>query len=262
MKSKSKEEIKKTVREFYGKNSKEKKIRCGYCCDSTAEQHLNAYEHFGYKIEDVKEYYSDRNIGLSCGNPIPVASIKKGETVLDLGSGNGFDCFISAKITGEAGFVIGVDMTPELIEQARNNIKKQGIENVEYRLGEIENIPVADNFVDVVISNCVINLSPDKQRVFSEIYRVLKPGGRLAIADIIAEKELPDCIKNDETMYCNCIGGTATVKELESWLKNAGFDNIKFERVTDSRRCIEEWIPEKGAVEYVVSAIIKAKKLR
>ena len=260
MKSKTKKEIKETVRRFYGKNPADKKYTSKCCCRLSVKPHLKTYEHFEYSLDDITKYYQGQNVGLSFGNPIPPADIKENEIVLDLGSGYGLDCFLAAKKTGQGGRVIGIDMTPESIEKARSNMKKQKLANVEFRLGEIENIPAEDRSIDVVISNCVINLSPDKQKVFDEIFRVLKPGGRLAAADIIAEKEIPDSIKNDEIMYCSCIGGAATKEELEYWLKNTGYENISIETIEDSRNFIKNWLTDKFAAGYVISAIIKSKK--
>jgi ubiquinone/menaquinone biosynthesis C-methylase UbiE len=181
----------------------------------------------GYTDEDLKSVPKGANLGLGCGNPIALASLREGETVLDLGSGAGLDCFIAAHKVGKSGQVIGVDMTPEMVDKARENARKGSYENVEFRLGEIENIPAADNSVDVVISNCVINLSPDKERVFKEAYRVLKPGGRLMVSDIVLVKELPEVIKNSINAYIGCISGAIMKDEYIRMIQGSGFRNIR-----------------------------------
>ncbi|MFH0931333.1 MAG: arsenite methyltransferase, partial [Candidatus Zixiibacteriota bacterium] len=167
------------------------------------------------------------NLGLGCGNPVALASLKKGEIVLDLGSGAGFDCFLASRRVGKKGKVIGVDMTPEMVEKARENAEKGNYDNVEFRLGEIENLPVADNSMDVIISNCVINLSPDKSRVFQEAFRVLKPGGRLMVSDLVLVKELPDFIKNSVRAYIGCLSGAIMKDKYTDAIKKAGFQNVK-----------------------------------
>jgi ubiquinone/menaquinone biosynthesis C-methylase UbiE len=181
----------------------------------------------GYSDEDLGSVPEGANLGLGCGNPVALASLKKGETVLDLGSGAGFDCFLVADRVGKKGKVIGVDMTPEMLEKARDNARKGNYKNVEFRLGEIENLPVADNSVDVIISNCVINLSPDKQRVFQEAFRTLKPGGRLMVSDMVLLKELPDSIRNSVTAYVGCISGAVLKDEYIKTIKAAGFRKVK-----------------------------------
>ena len=202
-------EIRKVVRKGYAKIAKQDSSCCApvkSCCGST-DLAQDISRNIGYTEEELKAVPEGANLGLGCGNPIALASLKEGETVLDLGSGAGFDCFLAASRIGGKGRVIGVDMTPEMVEKARENARKVNSANVEFRLGEIENLPVADNSVDVVISNCVINLSPEKGRVFTETLRVLKPGGRLMISDIVLLKELPDVLRNSIEAYVGCLSG-------------------------------------------------------
>jgi ubiquinone/menaquinone biosynthesis C-methylase UbiE len=199
-------------------------------------------------------------MGLGCGNPQAIAELKPGETVLDLGSGGGFDCFLAAPQVGDTGHVIGVDMTPEMLHKARKNAARQGFGNVEFRLGEIEHLPVADSSIDVILSNCVINLSPDKPQVYRETFRVLRAGGRLAISDVVAIGDLPDNIKEDLHAYCGCIAGAATVAEVESMLAKIGFQDIAIEVKPGSREFIKDWFPGSGVEEFVRSAEIRARK--
>ena len=184
-------------------------------------------KNIGYSDEELKSVPEGANLGLGCGNPTALALLKEGETVLDLGSGAGFDCFLAANKVGENGKVIGVDMTPVMLDKARENAKKGGYENVEFRLGEIENLPCADNSVDVIISNCVINLSPQKKRVFSEAFRVLRPGGRLLVSDIVLLGELPDFIKNSKEAYVGCISGAVMKDEYLGMIDKAGFLDVR-----------------------------------
>jgi ubiquinone/menaquinone biosynthesis C-methylase UbiE len=200
------------------------------------------------------------NLGIGCGNPVAVASLKPGDTAVDLGSGGGFDCFLASKQVGETGRIIGVDMTPEMISRARKNAEETGTRNVEFRLGEIEHLPVADNSADVIMSNCVINLSPDKLSVYRDAFRVLKPGGRLAIADILATAQLPNDIQKNLALVSACIGGAATIDDTEKMLKEAGFHEIKITPMNEGREIIEKWVPGKNAGDYVVSAYIEAVK--
>ncbi|MBN1819782.1 MAG: arsenite methyltransferase, partial [Prolixibacteraceae bacterium] len=200
------------------------------------------------------------NLGLGCGNPQAIAQLKKGEIVVDLGSGAGFDIFLAAKKIGEKGLAIGVDMTHEMIARARENAEKENFNNVEFRLGEIENLPVADNFADVIISNCVINLSPEKQKVFNESYRILKPGGRLAISDVIALGKMPEYAKEDMELYSGCISGASTKAENEEMLKKAGFKQIKITPKNESKEFIKDWNPEINLNDFVISATIEAVK--
>jgi SAM-dependent methyltransferase len=210
------EKVKKIVRESYGKIAKS---GCS-CCDSGSGKELD------YTEEELKSVPEGANLSLGCGNPVALASIKEGETVLDLGSGGGLDCFLAAKKVGEKGKVIGVDMTPEMIDRARRNARKGGYRNVEFRLGEIENLPVADKTVDLLISDCVINLAPNKKRVFEEALRVLKPGGRLLISDIVLLKKLPETIKKSKRAYVGCVSGATMKNEYLALLKDAGFQEV------------------------------------
>jgi len=208
----------------------------------------------------LKSQRSPANLGLGCGNPLAIASLQPGQTVLDLGSGAGFDCFLAARAVGPSGMVIGVDMTHEMLAKARENAKKNGFTNVEFRLGEIEALPVADGTVDVIISNCVINLSPEKTRVFREAYRVLKPGGRVAVADIVATAPLPNDVKEDWAAYTGCMAGASQITNLEEMLQQSGFDQIRIAPKDASRSFIREWLPGKRMEDYLVSATIEAVK--
>jgi SAM-dependent methyltransferase len=224
-----KEEIKKVVREGYAKIAKQDSSCCGpeksYCGNPVLSKDIS--RKIGYTENELKTVPEGAILGLGCGNPVALASLREGETVLDLGSGGGFDCFLAANRVGINGKVIGVDMTPDMIEKARDNARKGNYGNVEFRLGEIENIPVADNSVDVVISNCVINLSPDKGRVFRETFRALKPGGRLMVSDIVLLKELPDAIKNSVEAYIGCLSGAIMKDEYTGVIRDAGFRDVK-----------------------------------
>jgi SAM-dependent methyltransferase len=215
---------------------------------------------FGYSEEDVASVPQGADMGLGCGNPQAIAALRPGETVLDLGSGGGFDCFLAARQIGETGRVIGVDMTPEMVRKARANAQKGGFANVEFRLGEIEHLPVGDGTVDVILSNCVINLSPDKPAVFHDAFRVLKPGGRLAVADVVATAELPEDIRDDMALRAGCVGGAAAIDELEQMLLATGFERIRIRPKDESREFIREWSPGRRIEDYVVSATIEAVK--
>ena len=260
-----KDNIRKIVRENYGKVAQSTGGGCccssSNCCgsgnDLTAEQISMA---LGYSNDDVSSVPEGANMGLGCGNPRAIASLKPGETVLDLGSGGGFDCFLAAKGVGQSGLVIGVDMTPEMVSKARKNADQTGFKNVEFRLGEIENLPVADNTADVIISNCVINLSPDKERVLQETFRVLKPGGRLAISDVVATAEMPEEIKQDMALLACCVAGASLISDLEAILKSVGFENIRISPKEESKEFIRTWAPGLRVEDYVVSATIEAVK--
>jgi len=224
----SKEEIKKAVREGYAKIAKkERSCFAPVNCCGSADFVEDISKKVGYTDEELRAVPEGANLGLGCGNPIALASLRVGETVMDLGSGAGFDSFLAALRVGRTGRVIGVDMTPEMIDKARENAQKGGYVNVEFRLGEIENLPAADNSVDVVVSNCVINLSPDKERVFKEAYRVLRPGGRLMVSDIVLLKELPAFIKNSIDAYIGCLSGAIMKAEYINTIREAGFQDVE-----------------------------------
>lgn len=221
--------IKEIVKKGYAKIAKQESSCCGpanSCCGSHDTSETISRK-IGYSEEEIKAAPEGANLGLGCGNPLAHASLKEGETVLDLGSGAGFDCFLAAHRVGKNGRVIGIDMTQEMVQKARENASKGNYENVDFKLGEIEDIPVTDNSVDIVISNCVINLSPDKGKVFKEAFRILKPGGRLMISDIVLLKELPDFIKNSIEAYVGCVSGAILKDEYIEALEAAGFQEIK-----------------------------------
>jgi SAM-dependent methyltransferase len=220
-----KEEVRKAVREGYAQVAKSGSSCCApqSSCGCSSNVATDISKRIGYSDQDIESVPDGANLGLGCGNPIALASLKKGEVVLDLGSGAGFDCFLAANIVGKSGKVIGVDMTPEMIEKARENARQGGYQNVEFRLGEIENLPTADNSIDVIISNCVINLSPEKDRVFREAFRILKPGGRLMVSDIVLLNKLPDSIKKSVAAYIGCVAGASLKDEYLENIKAAGF---------------------------------------
>jgi len=253
--------IRQLVRDNYGKIAS----AFGTCCNTVARKpccsgvEIDA-NRIGYSNAQIESAPDAATMGLGCGNPQAIAGLKPGETVLDLGSGAGFDCFLAARAVGETGRVIGVDMTDGMIRKARRNAKRAGIGNVSFRAGEIERLPVADGTVDVIMSNCVINLSPEKEAVFREAYRVLKPGGRLAISDVVAVRPLPASMLADRQLHCACIGGAALVAELRQMLEVTGFEKIGITLVDSSRDLIKQWAPGKNAQDYVVSAFIQAIK--
>ena len=214
----------------------------------------------GYSPAELSALPEGADLGLGCGNPQAIAALRPGETVLDLGSGGGIDCFLAARQVGPAGKVIGVDMTPEMIDRARQGATKAGADNVEFRLGEIEHLPVADGTVDVILSNCVVNLSPDKPAVFREALRVLKPRGRLVISDIVATAPLSEEVRNNVELHLGCVAGAATIDDLEAMLADAGFVDISIEPNERSRDLIREYVPGSGLENYVVSATIEARR--
>ncbi len=214
----------------------------------------------GYSEAEIAAVPDGANLGLGCGNPQAIAALRPGEIVVDLGSGAGFDCFLAAAQVGAAGRVIGVDMTHEMLKKARDNAAKLGANNVEFRLGEIEHLPVADNTADVVISNCVINLVPDKAQVYREAFRVLKPGGRLAISDVVNIAKLPAELASDPALLCGCIAGAAPAGQVEAWLADSGFVDIRIGVKPESRELIAGWAPGRGIENHVASAAIEARK--
>ncbi len=230
------------------------------CCRSDTPNEKKVSKGLGYSETDVQEVPEGANMGLGCGNPQAIAALQKGEIVLDLGSGGGFDCFLPAKRVGPKGRVIGVDMTPEMLSKARLNADKGGYSNVEFRLGEIENIPVADAVVDVVMSNCVINLSPNKPRVYEEAFRILKPGGRLAISDIVAIVPLNQKMRQDLEQWSGCASGAEPIERIKKMLKQQGFESIRIQQNEKSRDFIKEWAPGLKLEKKIVSATIEARK--
>jgi ubiquinone/menaquinone biosynthesis C-methylase UbiE len=224
---------------------------------TTLDMKAHAY---GYSAEDTSAVPQGANLGLGCGNPIALASLRPGETVLDLGSGAGFDCFLAARAVGETGRVIGVDMTHEMLKKARANAEQGGYTQVEFRLGEIEHLPVADASVDVVISNCVINLSPDKPQVFREAFRVLKPGGRLAVSDVVATAPFPPEVQHDLSLRAGCVAGASLLDDLEGMLTAAGFVDMRIQPKDESKTFIREWVPGTTIADYLISASIEAVK--
>ena len=251
------DEQRRAVRRRYARIANDSSSCCGDA-DATPDDDLT--RRLGYSEDEAATVADGANLGLGCGNPNALASLQPGETVLDLGSGAGFDCFLAAEEVEETGHVIGVDMTPEMVEKARNNVDRNDATNVEFRLGEIEHLPVADESIDVVISNCVVNLSPDKQQVFHEASRVLRPGGRLAISDVVLTAELPEDVHADPESVASCVAGASPISEVRRLLSVAGFEEIRIESDEASEAFISEWDAERDVSEYVVSASIEAVK--
>jgi arsenite methyltransferase len=253
------ETVKAAVREAYGRIASEQRTAgcCGTsgCCGPSVQPTSDA---LGYTDEERRSSPEGSDLGLGCGNPQAIAELQPGERVLDLGSGAGFDAFLAARQVGPSGSVIGVDMTSEMITKARGNIVKTDLRNVEFRLGEIERLPVADESVNVIMSNCVINLSTDKPAVFREAYRVLAPGGRLAISDIVALREIPAAVRNDLEAYAGCVSGAALTAEVEGMLRDAGFEHVRVDLKTNSDALVQGW--SRGAETLVASALIRGTK--
>ena len=262
MPSPKKDQVRQHVRERYAGIAKSSDS-CGCsssCCQPDALLNPDASAQLGYSKEELAAVPAGANMGLGCGNPQAIAALQPGETVVDLGCGGGFDCFLAARRVGPKGYAIGVDMTPEMIHKARENAAKGKVRNVDFRLGEIEHLPVADATADVILSNCVINLSPDKPQVYAEAARVLKPGGRLAISDVVAIAPIPAAVKKNLQAHSGCIAGSATVPETERMLRNAGFSQIRIDVKDQSKAFIKDWFPGSGAESYVRSATIEACK--
>lgn len=232
------------------------------CCGVSDDTAINTLisTRLGYSEADLELVPEGADMGLGCGNPRAIASLQTGEVVVDLGSGGGFDCFLAAQEVGSAGHVIGIDMTPDMLSKARSNASKGKFTNVEFRLGEIENLPIANNTADVIISNCVINLSPDKARVFKETLRILKPGGRLAISDVVATAELPEEMRNDPMLIAGCMGNASLVDDLIEMIKAAGFEHVRIDPKDESKQFIRDWAPDHNVTDFVVSASIEAIK--
>ncbi|WP_243359476.1 arsenite methyltransferase [Fundidesulfovibrio terrae] len=263
MKGEDAGEIRTTIRERYAKTALGSG---GGCCDSGccgSKEPATAEElalRIGYSRQELQAMPEGANMGLGCGNPQAIAALKSGEVVVDLGSGGGFDCFLAARQVGTAGKVIGVDMTPEMVEKARRNAQSIQCGNVSFRLGEIEHLPVADGEADVLISNCVVNLSTDKAQVFREAYRVLKPGGRIAMADIVALADIPEEIRRDVMLHAECVAGAERVEKLTRMLEDAGFHSVSIRANTESGKILEEMFPGLALKGIIASAVIEAAK--
>jgi SAM-dependent methyltransferase len=268
----SKDDVRTAVREQYGAIARQGGSCGPSCCSPTPQAAAGAsaatFEapgaeaslKLGYSEADTLSVPEGANMGLGCGNPQAIAALQPGEVVLDLGAGGGFDCFLAAKQVGPSGRVIGVDMTPDMVVKARENARKLSAHNVEFRLGEIEHLPVADGTVDVIISNCVINLSPDKRAVFADAYRVLKPGGRLAISDVVTTQPLPEAVVNSVAALACCVSGAVSIETLRALLRVVGFEAIAIKLKPESREFIKDWLPGSGVEDYVASATIEAIK--
>jgi arsenite methyltransferase len=259
-------QIKEMVRARYGAiAATEDAARCvpavSSCCGpATPADSEEKSRRMGYSEAELAAVPDGANLGLGCGNPQAIAAMQPGETIVDLGSGAGLDCFLAARQVGATGRVIGVDMTHEMLTKARDNTARVGAANVEFRLGELEHLPIADNIADVVISNCVINLVPDKAQVFREAFRVLRPGGRLAVSDIINTAPLPETLQSDPALLCGCIAGAAPADRVAAWLAAAGFADIRVTANHASRELIKGWAPGHGIEDHIVSAVIEARK--
>ena len=253
---KNEAKVRKMVREGYGKIAEQKSSCCGCGCGSVT----NVSEQVGYTREELKSVPEGADLNLGCGNPVAMASLKEGEIVIDLGSGGGLDCFLAANKVGIKGKVIGVDMTAEMLDKARANCRKGKFTNVEFRLGEIENLPVANNTADVIISNCVINLSPNKQRVFEEVYRVLKPNGRLMISDMVLLKEIPEAIAKSVEAYIGCIAGAEKRQDYLNHIKKAGFNKVEI--VEETKLPFEVLVSDATAQQVIKQLKITKQKAK
>jgi len=249
------DETRTIVRDHYAKVSKNEAGCAPGCC---AKMPTDQSRMLGYSADDLKNVPEGADMGLGCGNPNAMASLRPGETVLDLGAGGGFDAFLAARAVGPTGKVIGVDMTPDMVNLARTNARKINATNVEFRLGEIEHLPVADGTVDVIMSNCVINLSPEKQAVFDEAFRVLRVGGRLAISDVVAIAPIPDELRTQAAAIAGCIGGAAPLDDVKRMLFKAGFKSVEVKIAPRSAEIVDSWL--EGASQYIASATIEARR--
>ncbi len=249
------DKARKMVRKGYGKIAKQQQTECG--CGCGGGNPTSVSEQIGYSKEELSSVPQGADLNLGCGNPIAFASLKEGETVVDLGSGGGLDCFLAANKVGEKGKVIGVDMTPEMLDRARANLKKTKHKNVEFRLGEIENLPIADNTADIIISNCVINLSPDKPRVFQEAFRTLKPGGRLMISDMVLLKAIPPEIMKNAAAYLGCVAGAEKKQDYLNQIKQAGFEDVA---VMDETTMPVEALVSEETLNQILSELKMTKK--
>jgi SAM-dependent methyltransferase len=259
-------QIKEMVRARYGGIAAASETSCcapaaSSCCGpEAAESSHDKARRMGYSEAELTAVPDGANLGLGCGNPQAIAAMQPGETVVDLGSGAGFDCFLAAQQVGDTGHVIGVDMTHEMLKKARDNAARIGAGNVEFRLGELEHLPIADNTADVVISNCVINLVPDKEQVFREAFRVLKPGGRLAVSDIINTAPLSAELRSDPALLCGCVAGAVPAERIEGWLASAGFVDVRVTPKPETRELIKTWAPGRNIENHIVSAMVEARK--
>ena len=255
----SADERRRAVRERYARLASADDGCCGPSESASGPDAAELAARAGY-ADDELAIAGEANLGLSCGNPTAIAALEPGERVLDLGSGAGFDCFLAAERVGSGGRVVGVDMTPEMVDRARSLADERGLDHVEFRLGEIEHLPVADGSFDVVLSNCVVNLSPTKDRVFEEAHRALAPGGRLAIADVVRTAPFPEDVVVDPEAYSRCAAGAEPVAVVESLLRGAGFVDVSVEPKDESADLIAEWDDERPLEEFLVSATIQARK--
>jgi arsenite methyltransferase len=256
-------EIKEMVRARYGSIAAGTASDCcapSCCAPASAPEADSKSSRLGYSADELNAVPDGANLGLGCGNPQAIAAIKPGEVVVDLGSGAGFDCFLAARQAGPKGRVIGVDMTHEMLKKARENAAKIDAANVEFRLGEIEHLPIADNTADVILSNCVINLAPDKRQVFRDAFRVLKQGGRLAISDVVNIVPLSQDLATDQALICGCVSGAVPARDIEAWLAEVGFTSIRITVLPESRDFIKYWAPGRGIENHVASATIEARK--
>jgi arsenite methyltransferase len=249
------DETRAIVRDHYGQIARAGGSCAPGCCGTPQAGYAQT---LGYSADDTGNVPDGADLGLGCGNPTAIAAIRPGETVLDLGSGAGFDCFLAARQVGANGRVIGVDMTPDMITKARANAAKVKAENVEFRLGEIEHLPVSDATVDAILSNCVINLSPEKSAVYREAFRVLRPGGRIAISDVVATAPIPAALQTQAAALAGCVSGAAHIDDVRAMLREVGFTDIEIRIAPQSAEVVGSWLP--GIETFVASATIEAKK--